>query len=211
MKDNGRIHKTKLLIASLLFAGLSLFSLAGRAVTIDFESYLAPTNLGPLVVIDGVTFSVNNPDSDPNVRVYNDGGSRTAFVLACDFSIPSSSCIKELKVDFGQQVSNLSFNFLSEDNASGVQSGVAYAYLAGSLLGSVNLISDGDGVSQNPVSLAAFGLIDQLLLDPILDPAGLGYDNFSFDVSRVPVPAAVWLFGTALIGLLGFGKQRKAA
>lgn len=26
----------------------------------------------------------------------------------------------------------------------------------------------------------------------------------------VPVPAAVWLFGTALIGLIGFGKHRKA-
>ena len=28
--------------------------------------------------------------------------------------------------------------------------------------------------------------------------------------SPVPVPAAVWLFGTALIGLVGFGKRRKA-
>ncbi len=27
----------------------------------------------------------------------------------------------------------------------------------------------------------------------------------------VPIPAAVWLFGTALIGLVGFGKRRKAA
>ena len=27
----------------------------------------------------------------------------------------------------------------------------------------------------------------------------------------VPVPAAVWLFGTALVGLAGFGKRRKAA
>ena len=27
----------------------------------------------------------------------------------------------------------------------------------------------------------------------------------------VPIPAAVWLFGTALIGLIGFGKRRKAA
>ena len=27
----------------------------------------------------------------------------------------------------------------------------------------------------------------------------------------VPVPAAVWLFGTALIGLIGFGKRRKTA
>ena len=30
-------------------------------------------------------------------------------------------------------------------------------------------------------------------------------------VNPVPVPAAVWLFGTALIGLLGLGKRRKAA
>ena len=30
-------------------------------------------------------------------------------------------------------------------------------------------------------------------------------------VPAVPVPAAVWLFGTALIGLVGFGRRRKAA
>jgi len=48
-----------------------------------------------------------------------------------------------------------------------------------------------------------------------------GFDDFSFaiavrdgDVGEiinvVPVPAAVWLFGTALIGLVGFSKRRKA-
>ena len=30
-------------------------------------------------------------------------------------------------------------------------------------------------------------------------------------VSAVPIPATVWLFGTALLGLIGFGKRRKAA
>ncbi len=34
-------------------------------------------------------------------------------------------------------------------------------------------------------------------------------DNLEF--SAVPVPAAVWLFGSALLGLLGWGKRRKAA
>ena len=29
--------------------------------------------------------------------------------------------------------------------------------------------------------------------------------------SPVPIPAAAWLFGTALIGLFGFSKRRKAA
>ena len=32
----------------------------------------------------------------------------------------------------------------------------------------------------------------------------------SGSISVVPVPAAVWLFGTALIGLVGFGRLRKA-
>ena len=38
-----------------------------------------------------------------------------------------------------------------------------------------------------------------------------GYAGLAFAGSVVPVPAAVWLFGTALIGLVGFGKRRKAA
>ncbi len=38
----------------------------------------------------------------------------------------------------------------------------------------------------------------------------LGFDDVTIaDPSVVPVPAAVWLFGTALIGLVGFSKQRK--
>jgi hypothetical protein len=42
---------------------------------------------------------------------------------------------------------------------------------------------------------------------------GLAFDNFSpaSSLNPVPVPAAVWLFGTALIGLVGFSKRRKAA
>jgi len=36
-------------------------------------------------------------------------------------------------------------------------------------------------------------------------------DDINIQLSTVPVPAAVWLFGTALLGLIGFGKRRKAA
>ena len=37
-------------------------------------------------------------------------------------------------------------------------------------------------------------------------PQGMGY----VEINPVPVPAAVWLFGTALIGLVGLGKRKKA-
>jgi hypothetical protein len=40
---------------------------------------------------------------------------------------------------------------------------------------------------------------------------GDGNITLGLTVSAVPVPAAVWLFGTAMIGLVGFGKRRKAA
>jgi hypothetical protein len=36
-------------------------------------------------------------------------------------------------------------------------------------------------------------------------------DSYTYNLSPVPVPAAIWLFGTALVGLVGFGRRRKAA
>lgn len=40
---------------------------------------------------------------------------------------------------------------------------------------------------------------------------GIEVDHLQYggQAAVVPVPAALWLFGTALVGLLGFGKQRK--
>ena len=38
-------------------------------------------------------------------------------------------------------------------------------------------------------------------------PAGFGLDNVALN-AVVPVPAAVWLFGTALIGFIGFSRRR---
>ncbi len=35
--------------------------------------------------------------------------------------------------------------------------------------------------------------------------------NAAFDVTPVPVPAAVWLFGSGLLGLVGIARRRKAA
>lgn len=39
---------------------------------------------------------------------------------------------------------------------------------------------------------------------------GIGDAYYSFTVTTVPVPAAVWLFGTGLIGLAGFARRKKA-
>ena len=46
---------------------------------------------------------------------------------------------------------------------------------------------------------------------PITALSGIGFDNVTLSVNPVPVPAAVWLFGSALLGLSGFNMRRKRA
>ena len=62
------------------------------------------------------------------------------------------------------------------------------------------------------------GLIDSTLgftIDIVTNgvDANIGFDNLNIDfqaASPVPVPAAVWLFGSGLIGLVGFARRKKA-
>lgn len=42
-------------------------------------------------------------------------------------------------------------------------------------------------------------------------PTTMFYDNIVIDVTAVPVPAAVWLFGSGLVGLIGVARRKKAA
>ena len=192
--------ETMLTISALAFG---LMASTANATTIDFEEF-STGNLSNVEIINGVEFSVIDPTDDTALRIFNDA-TNTAYLLSCDFSL-SSPCVKSLNVDFGAPVNDVSFDFLAEDLSAGEVSGTVNAYLDGVLVGTIDLISNGATVP-NLVDLSALGPVDQLIIDPSLDPAGLGYDNFSFSV--VPVPAAVWLFGSGLIGLVGLARRKK--
>ena len=56
--------------------------------------------------------------------------------------------------------------------------------------------------------LFGLGRLRQDLSDKFND--GYGWAVRAGDVSAVPVPAAVWLFGSGLIGLLGLARRKKA-
>ena len=56
-------------------------------------------------------------------------------------------------------------------------------------------------VNENAVFLEVVGLHDVIM--------GAGYE-VQWDTSTVPVPAAVWLFGSGLLGLVGFAKRKKS-
>ena len=189
------------LAASVIAFG---FSAPAKATVIDFEAF-GTGNLSNTEVIDGVEFSVINPTPTEVIRIVNTPF-RTAYILACETS-PGFNCAQDMNVGFSTDVFNVSFDILA-DEALG-SSGTVTAYLDGSVVGSISLFGDGDGNTHNLIDLSSFGLIDQLVLSSSLDPAGLGYDNFSFSV--VPVPAAVWLFGSGLLGLIGVTRRKKQA
>lgn len=55
--------------------------------------------------------------------------------------------------------------------------------------------------------------LDYAAQPPANDPSGLAYTSFYWHlegtVQAVPVPAAVWLFGSGLAGVFGFGRLKK--
>jgi hypothetical protein len=81
----------------------------------------------------------------------------------------------------------------------------------------------------NLTEVSGSDLLDVIFLSPDKNNTGFDFPTNVFEISikpcdlesdpqgcvippnPVPVPAAIWLFGTALIGLVGFSKRRKAA
>ena len=70
----------------------------------------------------------------------------------------------------------------------------------------------GTAYAPNPINAWAFDFSDGVQFNgDKIDPGGHGWAVRAGDVSAVPVPAAVWLFGSGLLGLVGMARRKKAA
>lgn len=70
------------------------------------------------------------------------------------------------------------------------------------------VMPSGSGGAPNPLADYAFYANDDW--NSLTSQVAIGM-RIDADLSVVPVPATVWLFGTALIGLVGFSKRKKVA
>ena len=189
-------------IAAALIAIGSFAAMAPAAAnTIDFGAL----NIGS---IDGSLDFADASFSSSTGRLYigASGGSNAVCPLN------GSHCVATLTVTFASPVDNLSFLANGDNNASssvfvsGMSTSGAFSFTGGSFDGVLSTFAT--------IDLSAFGGITSIAVTNN-DPAGLGYDFFSFDAlseggsgSTVPEPAA-WALMLAGFGLVGSAMRRR--
>jgi len=77
-----------------------------------------------------------------------------------------------------------------------------FGYLSGSIM-----FADGSIMSDLTLNLSP--LQDEFTYDAAADGIGNPFVTYGYAVSSVPVPAAIWLFGSGLLGLIGIAGRKK--
>ena len=174
----------------LSICALLAFSASVSAITVDFNSAAG----SPDGYVDqAITFNVTGSSffgTSPN-------GSTAITMTGTDsFTTASFASASSVSVDLGDYNQDADTVFLSIfDSANNLISTLTQD-LAASFVGLVTLSLTGSNISY-----ATFGTIGGL--------GGIYADNFT--VSAVPVPAAAWLFGSALLGFFGFSRKKANA
>ena len=219
---NRKCTKLAAAIAMTLFTGAAQAVVQDIAVNGDFETgdfsgwVLFPGSLGPA----GQEVSTVNPSSG----IYS--GHLTETAAAANIIKQANLLPGEWTV--GQQV-DISFDIRGTAAAGGVLFAEFFSEISGGgtsaseILGGGPLFPNGDPDVWTNYSFTAFTGPDTsggitLQFNAACAPIqGCNADYFidnvsiSADVNPVPVPAAVWLFGSGLIGLIGIARRNKAA
>ena len=98
--------------------------------------------------------------------------------------------------------------FLSTGSTTDLVDGAFELFAGGASSSSMGVITTDDWVTFTWTTTLDAGLIDVGLRTTDLATYSIAFDNFS--ITAVPVPAAVWLFGSGLIGLIGVARRKKA-
>lgn len=193
---------TLLPLASLMFGGVA------NAVTIDFEDIL-PTYFGlSTYQEDGFTLNSNVPDGTiidvnnvvrGNLGVFSGGTNSQTMVWGENGTISTISITNDAATPF----------YLLALDASSMVNPTGQLTLTGTL--------SGGGTVQQVLNLNSAlttynitGMNNLSALDISFD-GSVSFAPFDLDnvqMSLVPVPAAVWLFGSALVGLAGWSRRR---
>lgn len=194
--------KVSVAVMGLAFSQLAL-SATSSATSFDFTGYGSSNNASVVNVLsnDGLFTATVTSASGGNVGAYNlDGfGVKDGF-----FNLGGIQDNEVLRVDFSQ---TLDIGTLTLRQWEGPDNVILRGYGTG---GSVTLNTDSCAFCTAETFTVNLTDIDYLTIEgnsfgTVAFLAGLG--NVSAP-SEVPVPAAAWLFGSALVGLAGLKRKK---
>ena len=192
---------SRLLSAALsVVVGFTCLTAQASSVTIDFEEFsLGTTSVGPFdsngYRFQGISFPGPIPDGLPSEIVTGDSGTNsleTANWWAGQDGYGAEASMSMKKIDGGAfAISSLDLLLYG-----GVSTAISGTLAGGGIADLSVAVGTGDWLNLELVTFSAsgggFGFFEEA-------GAQIQLDNVS--VSAVPVPAAVWLFGSALAGL----------
>lgn len=188
--------KKAVMVTAAIFT--TTFAANAIADTLDFTEVVQNVDLVSPVELSNATIS-----SSSGILHFFSGSSANGLGAICGNL--DSRCEADVDINFKSTVENLSFALDGYDLGDSV---TAMGYLNGALINSVTLFDVAT------LDVSSWGQLDRLFLDyegtiAGLDAFGYAYSDFEFNsVSVVPLPAALPLFGAALLGL-GFLSRRK--
>ncbi len=180
-----------------------------NAATIGFEEFGNVGVAGPAVTNQyaGVVFS--SVGGNQNV-VTTQAGIGFGNNFLCTAAVGAGlNCAGETILTFSSPVNGLSF-YQVGDNFSGVGAKVD-VFENGSLSATVDIMSYDNFNVPDLVDLTAYSNVTSIRIYGIVDPGGLGWDNFSFNAGgsgAVPEPTSILLLATGL-GVVGLVSRRK--
>jgi hypothetical protein len=195
-------------------AGLTTFTnegtfntaIGGTSLTVEgFETLTLGLASGPYVS-GGVSMNTTSGDTFGNtsVNLVTEGARAENWQQNADGDITFTFAAG---IDaFGIDITDFGYPSTNTMNVS-VNGGTFFDMFAGHSGGVGNLLFLGLYNDMTAFTTVTFS-------DTASSADGIGLDRLQYgmvDVPQVPVPAAIWLFGTALIGLVGFSKRRKVA
>ncbi len=193
-------------ISSMVFAGLLMAGVTGSALAEDH--IVKPDNYNTINMLfsndtgDSINYSFSSYVPTGSTEWFNDfdsatydiGGvtrvyNSTDYGLILDYSGNSYFAIFDYTASYVDPISKISFDgeiYIQNELVAAIVYGTGNEYLASDFI-----IDNGAAVLRGSPD----GLPDMTRLEVTT-------------VSAVPVPAAVWLFGSGLIGLVGIARRR---
>jgi hypothetical protein len=166
------------------------------ATTINFDSLAEQTILTNQ--FPELTFSSLTAGREIRAASFSTDWGTSLPNIMCSQTIGApSDCVGDIQIDFTSPVSGLTFLSTGDDSVLAAAA-LVDVYVNFVLAATIPIATDGSVFVPQLLDLSAFSSVTRIVIRNQVDPAGLGFDDFTFTAEAVPEPATMLLLGAGL-------------